>query len=107
MNSHNSRNAIKFHVIDNNLISLPDISDYLYKYLNDYALPAFGFIGPIMPVLVMADPEEVHTFLSDPNALDKPYIYKFFKNERGLVTSARKYAPDFDQHRIYNLASLI
>lgn len=43
-----------------------------------------------MPVLVLGDPEDVNTFLSDPNALDKPYIYKFFKNERGLVTSPRK-----------------
>lgn len=43
-----------------------------------------------MPVLVLGDPEDVNTFLSDPNALQKPYIYKFFKNERGLVTSPRK-----------------
>lgn len=67
-----------------------DISDVLYKYLNEYELPCFGFIGPTIPVLVLGDPEDVNTFLSDPNALQKPYIYNFFKNERGLVTSARE-----------------
>lgn len=67
-----------------------DISDVLYEYLNDYELPCFGFVGPTIPVLVLGDPGDVNTFLSDPNALQKPYIYNFFKNERGLVTSARK-----------------
>ena len=41
-------------------------------------------------MLVLGDPEDVNTFLSDPNALQKPYIYNFVKNERGLVTSARE-----------------
>lgn len=70
---------------------ISDISDVLYKYLNQYELPCFGFVGPTIPVLVLGDPGDVNTFLSDPNALQKPYIYNFFKNERGLVTSARKF----------------
>uniref|UniRef100_A0A1B0CKF6 Cytochrome n=1 Tax=Lutzomyia longipalpis TaxID=7200 RepID=A0A1B0CKF6_LUTLO len=59
--------------------------DYLLKNVK---LPAYTWVGPLKLIMVIDDPDDLETLLSDPAALYKPYVYKFFKNDRGLVTSA-------------------
>ncbi|GAB0088657.1 hypothetical protein DMENIID0001_031200 [Sergentomyia squamirostris] len=55
--------------------------------LTSVKLPAYTWVGPLKLIMVLDDPEDVEILLSDPAALYKPYVYKFFKNDRGLITS--------------------
>ncbi|XP_055702900.1 cytochrome P450 4C1-like isoform X2 [Phlebotomus papatasi] len=57
------------------------------KLLEKVELPATVFVGPLKMLVFLDDPEDLEILLSDPNALAKPYMYEFFKNERGLVAA--------------------
>lgn len=48
--------------------------------------PAAAWLGPKLH-LIIDKPEDLQTVLLSPNCLDKPYVYRFLPNERGLFTS--------------------
>ncbi|GAB0088658.1 hypothetical protein DMENIID0001_031210 [Sergentomyia squamirostris] len=64
-----------------------EITQYAVKLLEDVELPATVYVGPLKMIIVIEDPEDLEILMSDPNAMCKPYMYKFFKNDRGLVAS--------------------
>uniref|UniRef100_A0A1B0CKF7 Cytochrome n=1 Tax=Lutzomyia longipalpis TaxID=7200 RepID=A0A1B0CKF7_LUTLO len=57
------------------------------KLLEETQLPATVYVGPLKMIVFVEDPEDLEILLSDPNAMSKPYMYKFFKNDRGLVAA--------------------
>ncbi|XP_059610231.1 cytochrome P450 4C1-like [Phlebotomus argentipes] len=64
-----------------------EITKYAVKLLEEVELPATVFVGPLKMIVFIDDPEDLEILLSDPNAMAKPYMYKFFKNDRGLVAA--------------------
>lgn len=48
--------------------------------------PAAVWLGPKLHIII-DKPEDMQTVLLSPNCLDKPYVYRFLPNERGLFTS--------------------
>lgn len=48
--------------------------------------PAAIWLGPKLHILI-DKPADLQTVLLSPNCLDKPYVYRFLPNERGLFTS--------------------
>ncbi|GAB0088656.1 hypothetical protein DMENIID0001_031190 [Sergentomyia squamirostris] len=58
--------------------------------LNSVKLPAYTWVGPFQLMIIIGNPEDLEILLSDPDALEKPYIYKFFKKDRGLIAAPAK-----------------
>lgn len=51
--------------------------------------PIRAWITPFQMVAIIADPDDVKVVLSDPEAADKAYSYRFFQNDHGLLSSER------------------
>uniref|UniRef100_A0A1B0D9C4 Uncharacterized protein n=1 Tax=Phlebotomus papatasi TaxID=29031 RepID=A0A1B0D9C4_PHLPP len=63
------------------------VTETVDRLLNSVKLPVYTWIGPFQLFIIIDNPEDLEILLSDPNALGKPYIYKFFKKDRGLVAA--------------------
>lgn len=52
-------------------------------------MPVRGWLGPFQMIVAITDPDDVQLVLSDYKVADKAYVYKFFKNDHGLLSSQR------------------
>lgn len=75
--------AIKYVIFFLNI----GVTETVDRLLNSVKLPVYTWIGPFQLFIIIDNPEDLEILLSDPNALGKPYIYKFFKKDRGLVAA--------------------
>lgn len=71
-------------------------------------MPVRGWLSPWQMIVAISDPKDVQLVLSDYKVAEKAYVYKFFKNDHGLLSSQRETNVAGEIHRalvIYHASS--
>lgn len=66
-----------------------EIMDTLIAISSEVETPSQFWFGPKL-VVVIGKPDDVKTVLTSMNCLEKPYIYKFLRNNNGLFNATSK-----------------